>query len=267
MAGNVITGQTNHNLTAEHWKKIPDWIDNPAAIFDSETAPGSLVLIAPESYKGQPIRMIFNPNTKENNIEVHLLANAYNAQIQAPTARCLRDGLLRYIDKAKSRQFLQASGLQLPSTLKESRNINKRILVDSDLVKYRESNPAFSRSESNNGSPVENLDNKPYAQSLNRAMVRAIGDENWSKAYVTTDLLPSFKEFAEAATAAFGSKVTGIKPTARRFNILNGINYGGTNYINLDGDVSFINIIGHELYHDLEKQRSVWTTKSSLKRW
>ena len=76
-------------------------------------------------------------------------------------------------------------------------------------------------------------------------MVRAIGDENWSKAYVTTDLLPSFKEFAEATKAAFGTKITAIKSTEPRFNIFNGINYGGTNYINLDGDVSFINIIGH----------------------
>ena len=105
------------------------------------------------------------------------------------------------------------------------------------------------------------------ATALNRGMAKHFDNDDWNNAYVTTDLLPSLTNFAEAATAAFGSKVTGIKPTARRFNILNGINYGGTNYINLDGDVSFINIIGHELYHDLEKERPVWTTKSSLKRW
>ena len=53
-------------------------------------------------------------------------------------------------------------------------------------------------------------------------MVRAIGDENWSKAYVTTDLLPSFKEFAEATKAAFGTKIAGTEPTEQRFNIFNG---------------------------------------------
>ena len=76
-------------------------------------------------------------------------------------------------------------------------------------------------------------------------MVRAIGDEAWSKSYVTTDLLPSFKEFAEAIKAAFGTNIAAIKPTEQRFNTFNGINYGGTNYINTDADVSFINIAGH----------------------
>ena len=74
-------------------------------------------------------------------------------------------------------------------------------------------------------------------------MVRAIGDENWSKAYVTTDLLPSFKEFAEATKAAFGTNIAAIKPTEQKFNIFNGIIYGGTNYINTDADVRFINVI------------------------
>ena len=98
-------------------------------------------------------------------------------------------------------------------------------------------------------------------------MGKHFDNDDWNNAYVTADLLSSFTEFAKAVTAAFGSKVTGIKPTARRFNILNGINYGGTNYINLAADVSFINVTEHELYRDLEKERPVWTMKSSLKRW
>ena len=74
-------------------------------------------------------------------------------------------------------------------------------------------------------------------------MVRAIGDENWSKAYVTTDLLPSFRKFAAATKAAFGTNIAGIKPTEQKFNIFNGINYSGTSYINTDADVRFINVI------------------------
>ena len=86
-------------------------------------------------------------------------------------------------------------------------------------------------------------------------MAKHFDSDDWNNAYVTSDLLSSFTEFAKAVTAAFSSKVTGIKPTEPRFDTFNGINYGGTNYINLDADVSFINITGHELYHDLEKQR------------
>ena len=126
--------------------------------------------------------------------------------------------------------------------LKEARGSGKK-LVDSDLVNYKTENPSFARGESG-GLLTANSYNQPYAASLNGAMVRAIGDENWSKAYVTTDLLPSFRKFAAATKAAFGTNIAGIKPTEQKFNIFNGIKYGGTNYINLDESISFINITG-----------------------
>ena len=32
----VIKSQDDHpNMKADHWKKIPEWLDNPAAVFDS----------------------------------------------------------------------------------------------------------------------------------------------------------------------------------------------------------------------------------------
>ena len=65
------------------------------------------------------------------------------------------------------------------------------------------------------------ISNLPLATALNRAMVNNFNNETWSTAYVTTDLLPSFTDFAEAAAAAFGSKIAGIKPTEPRFNIFN----------------------------------------------
>ena len=77
-------------------------------------------------------------------------------------------------------------------------------------------------------------------------MGKHFDNHDWNNAYVTADLLSSFTEFAKAVTAAFSSKVTGIKPTEPRFDTFNGINYGGTNYIN---------VTGHEIYHGLERQR------------
>jgi hypothetical protein len=58
-------------------------------------------------------------------------------------------------------------------------------------------------------------------------------------------------DFATAAERAFSTKITGIKPTAERFNILQGIHHGSINYIHIDAKASFINITGHEIYHDL----------------
>lgn len=58
-----------------------------------------------------------------------------------PVARWINEGLLRYIDKAKSREFLVTSRLQLPRVLQEARSSDSRLLVDSDLVNER---PVFA---------------------------------------------------------------------------------------------------------------------------
>ena len=54
-------------------------------------------------------------------------------------------------------------------------------------------------------------------------MVKHFDNHDWNNAYVTADLLSSFTEFAKAVTAAFSSKVTGIKPTEPRFDTFNGM--------------------------------------------
>lgn len=60
--GKVVAGQTNHPLmTADVWKKIPDWVDNPAMVFDSDTVNERLVFIAPEKVRGNDVRIIIEP--------------------------------------------------------------------------------------------------------------------------------------------------------------------------------------------------------------
>lgn len=93
------------------------------------------------------------------------------------------------------------------------------------------------------------------AEKLNRGMVRYFNDDDWSNAYEQADMLSSYGELVAATEAAFGGKLAAIRPTAERFNIFNGINYGGTNYININADVGFINIVGHEIGHDLKRDR------------
>lgn len=134
----VIASGTNHGLTAEHWKKIPEWLDNPAAVFDSDTVPGRLVFIAPERVNGAPLRMIVEPDADVERLNIHLLLNAYDAQGGNPIRRWVNDGLLRYIDKAKSRQLLAPSGLQLPGVMQKAIGSKRKIYSDVDLVKYRQ---------------------------------------------------------------------------------------------------------------------------------
>ena len=70
--------------------------------------------------------MIVEPDIKENNIKVHLLVNSYDAIGKVTTARLVNDGLLRYLDKGKSREFLTTSRLQLPRVLQKAQSSGRR---------------------------------------------------------------------------------------------------------------------------------------------
>lgn len=65
-------------------------------------------------------------------------------------------------------------------------------------------------------------------------------------------------EFNEAVQTAFGTRVVAVSPTAERFNEFNGI-YVPSNrktvYVNTQANVGFVNIAGHELLHDLKRNR------------
>ena len=106
----------NHHLSAVHWKQIPDWLENPAAVFKSDTVEGRLVFIAPELLSGQPILMIVEPNAKEGRATVNLLVNCYDGNAETmPVQRRVKQEKLLYINNEKSRVISAASRLQLPT--------------------------------------------------------------------------------------------------------------------------------------------------------
>jgi len=137
--GKVIKGMGSHNLKAEHWKKIPQWLDDPAMVFDSATEPGRLVFVAKELVNASPVLMIVNPENDVN--KVHLLVNAYDKDNERGSIRrWVDDGLLRYYTKVKN-AALDRSRLQLPSLSQVRRSDNLKIYRDSDLVKYKNNAP------------------------------------------------------------------------------------------------------------------------------
>lgn len=140
----VQQGKYNHGLTAEHWKKIPEWLDDPALVFDSDTVTGRLVFIAPELLNGAPIRIIVDPDATANGLKINLVVNAYDAKGKLPFGRWVKDGLLRFYSKAKSLAILARSGLQL-SSMAKARSSNGRIYQDSDLVNYKNEDIRFSQ--------------------------------------------------------------------------------------------------------------------------
>jgi N12 class adenine-specific DNA methylase len=134
--GKVIAGQAKHPaMTAEVWKKIPEWIDAPAAVFDSDTEQGRLVFVAPELIGGSMALIIVEP--KANGLDAHLLLNAYDKDGgPPPIGRWLRDGLGRYIDQKKFPAILTASRLQLPGTALQNKPGTRKMLTEKNLRGY-----------------------------------------------------------------------------------------------------------------------------------
>ncbi len=149
----VLLNQKNHpEMTADAWKRVPEWLDNPAAVLKSRTHDKRLVFVPEEMMNGAPVYVIVEPDTK--GLRVHALVNAYTkdgnpAQAMRDIERDLRNGQVDYVNKEKARELLGRSGLQLPRlpSLNTSRN---KILTEKNLQGYLKNNPALSVSHSGN---------------------------------------------------------------------------------------------------------------------
>nr|WP_311465178.1 PLxRFG domain-containing protein [uncultured Ottowia sp.] len=137
--GKVKTGQANHpRMSAAIWKQVPEWLENPAAVFDSDTDEG-LVFLAPETLGDAPISVIVRPDAQQTgDLQAHLLLNAYDRSSSTPFMRWLRDGLLRFADTKKfPALFESASGRRLPGTALQNKPGMPKILTEKHLAGWR----------------------------------------------------------------------------------------------------------------------------------
>ncbi|OAM23728.1 hypothetical protein A7P92_06530 [Eikenella corrodens] len=191
----VVQGVDNHpQMTAEVWKKIPEWVDKPAAVFESDTDKNRLVFIAPEKVAGRPVRIIIEPNG--NHLEAHILVNAYDANSRMPWQRWVRDGLLKYMDMTNAHTVLGSSGSnaalptrqpsrfgsseaqsfrsQLNGMLAQSRG-RKKILTEKNLQGYLKNNPALSLNHSGN---TPSTATPEQVAEIRQQVARAVGQRN-----------------------------------------------------------------------------------------
>jgi hypothetical protein len=156
----VILNQTSHpEMTAEVWKKIPEWLDNPALITKSRTVQGRYVIMPSEAVLGAPVRIIIEP--KGGSVMVHALINAYTKntnpelEIQA-IARNISSGNVEYVDKKKASELLGRSGLQLPR-LPSLNSDHKKILTEKNLSGYRKLSKSTRTSKNAPSSTVDEV--------------------------------------------------------------------------------------------------------------
>ena len=130
----------NHpEMTAEQWKKLPDWLDNPAAVLFSRTVDDRLVFVPDETINNAPVFVIVEPEHKGLNI--HLVVNAYarDRNPQGQFENILNDidnGNCVYVDMKRARNLLDRSQLQLLGLPSTNANHDK-ILTENDLEIYR----------------------------------------------------------------------------------------------------------------------------------
>jgi hypothetical protein len=73
----IILNQTNHDeMTAEVWKKIPEWLDSLALENKSRSVDGRVEIIPSETVLGEPVLIITEP--KGGKVVAHELLNAYS---------------------------------------------------------------------------------------------------------------------------------------------------------------------------------------------
>ena len=108
----------NHpEMTAEIWKKIPQWLENPAMVFVSDTNPDRLVFIAPEKIGDNTVRLIIAEEL-DNQGNRHLLLNAYSSE-KSPFGRWLEDRLLLYADTKEAPRILGKYARRLRHVLED----------------------------------------------------------------------------------------------------------------------------------------------------
>lgn len=125
----------DHGLTRSEIKSLPDMIERPVMVFESETQPGSKVLVLDMWKNGLPVIAAVAPDKNLKRIQVNLLASAYPKNTTGPLGKWFRDGLLRYADKDKARAWATNGGVQFPWLVQLQRGLGSSVIGPADLDK------------------------------------------------------------------------------------------------------------------------------------
>jgi hypothetical protein len=148
-------GLTDHpEMTAAMWKKVPGWLENPAAVYLGEQGrnTGRLQVIAPETVAGYPVIMAVEPNPNPAGSKPapaapteSLLVTVYAKTTGGlPSAsRMVTVGEMLYVDTKNAPEIWRRGGGQFPKQAALSQG-RRRILTEKQLAGYRRANPALS---------------------------------------------------------------------------------------------------------------------------
>lgn len=120
-----------HGLSLDDIKQVAKSLKDPIFVFDSATVADAQTAILDLQHEGNNILVAVHLNTKEQQHEINRIASIYDKK-DGTIMGWMRDGLLRYINTKKSREWLRSRGLQLPKEATTRGNGN--ISTEADLV-------------------------------------------------------------------------------------------------------------------------------------
>ena len=122
--------QKNHvEMSAADWRKVPDWLQDPIAIF--KRPDGSLKVIPRGAKNGQLISIGIRPGQDS----VHTVVTAYGHTGKVPMESYIRDNQLKYINTQYAKMLNDKMGYHLPVTPTEVNNSGNKVKTQRQLTK------------------------------------------------------------------------------------------------------------------------------------
>lgn len=135
----VMVGK--HSVSRDAMEQLPKAISEPLAVFDSTTAPNSLVVLTELKEGNNNIIVAVQLDDISGRVSVNRIRSLYGKD----NARALLNSPLRYLDIKKARSWLTANRLQLPKAVPSRNGRKHKILKPEDVVKWKgEHNVSFS---------------------------------------------------------------------------------------------------------------------------
>ena len=130
-------GDNTHELTPELLAQVPQALQEPTLVFDSEQ-PGALVAVTSlQDSKGNPVVAAIHLSREAGFIRINKIASIYGKDnADSVFNRWQKEGKLRYVD-TKNPSLLTSDGVQF-SQEKSAKEPGHTVLTDADVVKLQQ---------------------------------------------------------------------------------------------------------------------------------
>ena len=132
------TNGVKHNVPLDIVKQLPEILANPVMVFDSKTAPGSLVVLSElEDVSHRAVMVALHLGQQRGRLRVNLISSLYGKDDDRFFMQEIAAGRLRYRQTQKSADWVRHRGLYLPrgGSPDQRSSWPKKILVEADIVK------------------------------------------------------------------------------------------------------------------------------------